>query len=118
MGADEYTNEGAKPIRAMPGPGGSLGECGVCGKSFAFEILTGQHVRIVGHPDLQQDFPVHQSCHVLLEQFNESHDWHMLPDGPLRKVFELNAERVRTLDEARQNELMHASGCNESEEEE
>lgn len=35
-----------KPIRAMPGPGGSLGECGVYGDSFALAELRADALRI------------------------------------------------------------------------
>jgi hypothetical protein len=77
-----------KPIRAMPGVGGSLGECGICGESLTLEILLNENVEVLGHPDLAQDFPVHKQCGKLLREIQRAQDWNRLPQGPLRDLLQ------------------------------
>ena len=69
----------------MPGPGGSLGKCGVCGESFVTEVLMGESVEsfsVTGGPRMY----AHDKCIKILKGI-EGKDWKALPDGPLRQAF-------------------------------
>jgi len=77
-----------KPVIGFPGPGGSMGVCGVCGDGFIIEVLLGQKVGIIGHPDLMQDFAVHGRCKKSLTELWAAKKWRDLPDGPLRRCIE------------------------------
>ena len=71
-------------VAGMPGIGGSLGECQVCGKPFIGEILQGKSV-MVGHvAGMNCDVAVHPACATMLQ----GRPWDDLPDGPIRKAFE------------------------------
>lgn len=73
---------------SLPGIGGSLGECCVCGESFAMEILTGKGVPMVSIGGFSRDLPVHKKCVGTLEEVQKSGgDWKLLPNGPLRREF-------------------------------
>jgi hypothetical protein len=74
-----------KRIANMPGPGGSLGMCGVCGNTFLTEIILNQMVQTVGIDGLTHDICVHDRCMQSLKDAGP--DWHKLPDGPLRELF-------------------------------
>jgi hypothetical protein len=84
----------SKGITGMPGPGGSLGQCGVCGKNFMLEIIMGKNVHVCGLEGLKEDFCVHDSCADLLQKVQSAQNWELLPEGPLRKCFE-NAEHAK-----------------------
>jgi hypothetical protein len=74
---------------SIPGVGGSLGECILCGETFLQEILLNQTVPTVRIEGFNRDLPIHkEKCLPLLEK--NGTDWHTLPDGPLRKEFEKN----------------------------
>ena len=77
-----------KQIANMPGPGGSLGMCAVCGGPFIKEILIGESVEIMGSFGFSKDFPVHKKCKELLIKVGETKRWQDLPDGPIRKCYE------------------------------
>ena len=47
---------------AIPGPGGSLGSCAVCGETFLKEILLGESVDSIGINGIAKDLPVHKKC--------------------------------------------------------
>ena len=69
----------------MPGIGGSLGMCALCGKTFMAEILLGQSVQTVEIVGFDQDVCLHQKCMAILEK--NGSDWRTLPDGPLRLAY-------------------------------
>jgi len=71
---------------SLPGVGGSLGECVICGKSFLYEILSGKKVRYI---DVNgSELPCHQGCIKHIKKAQRSKKWEDLPEGPLRKEFE------------------------------
>jgi len=74
----------------MPGPGGSLGKCAVCGKPFLVEILMGQPVQSFKIKGIAEMLYAHQKCADLLKKIMDSDakDWRELPGGPLRTAFE------------------------------
>ena len=75
-----------KQIANMPGIGGSLGMCALCGEGFILEILTGRTVPTVEIVGMDKDVCLHQKCLEILN--NNGPDWHRLPDGPLRRAYE------------------------------
>lgn len=68
----------------MPGPGGSLGECAICGKPFLAEILLGKGVKSFTQDGIRQTLYAHDKCLTQAEAITR---WEDLPDGPLRHVF-------------------------------
>lgn len=70
----------------IPGPGGSLGTCAVCGRSFMAEVLTGKPVESFTIQGIEHEMFAHDACVTTLKEIGT--DWTKLPDGPLRKVFE------------------------------
>ena len=80
----------------IPGIGGSLGECCVCGKPFLKEILLRQQVAMIGIEGLSRDVPVHQDCVKTLQSVKDAGgNWRLLPEGPLRAEFAKAHEAVR-----------------------
>ena len=78
-------------IAGMPGIGGSLGECQVCGKSFVGNILLGKGVMVGRVAGMNCDVAVHPDCAKLFCV----KPWDELPDGPIRRAFEeSNSEPV------------------------
>jgi hypothetical protein len=77
-------------IANMPGVGGSLGMCAVCGEGFMMEILLGQRVQTIEVTGFDRDMCVHAKCLVVLK--DNGPDWHTLPDGPLRRAYERAAQ--------------------------
>jgi hypothetical protein len=76
----------------MPGPGGSLGECALCGGNFLAEVLLGKRVKSFTISQSAQTFHAHDKCIKALPP--GQWDYTALPDGPLRKAFEkANAEQ-------------------------
>lgn len=69
-------------IIGMPGIGGSLGECQVCGGNFLAETLSGENIQVGKVTGITQEIAVHKTC-----KKKASGHWQDLPDGPLRKVF-------------------------------
>lgn len=77
----------------MPGIGGSLGECAVCGGSFTTEILLGESIATGYITGLDATLPLHKKCCDKLEEISKTDkNWKRLPDGPLRKEFEEAAQ--------------------------
>lgn len=80
-----------------PGIGGSLGQCVVCGDSFAMEVLMSRNVPMIGIEGFERDLPVHKLCLDRMEEIRGK-GWEALPDGPLRKeyaeVFSRKSESV------------------------
>ena len=75
-----------RSITGMPGIGGSLGVCGLCGEGLIAEILLGKCVQTVEVVGFDKDVCLHDKCLAVLQQ--NGTDWRTLPDGPLRKAFE------------------------------
>lgn len=75
-----------RSIANMPGIGGSLGMCALCGDGFLTEIIFGRLVKTVSIVGMDKDVCLHDKCAVVLEA--NGPDWHLLPDGPLRKAYE------------------------------
>ena len=76
-------------IANMPGPGGSLGMCALCGEGFILEILLGQNVATIEINGMDKDVCLHRKCLVVLEK--NGPDWRTLPEGPLRRAYETAA---------------------------
>ena len=76
-----------EPTFAFPGIGGSLGKCALCGKCFAFELLTGQSIATLHLSQLKdnQRLPMHKEC---ADKAQAAKTWLELPEGPLRTMFE------------------------------
>lgn len=85
-----------KSIANMPGIGGSLGMCALCGGSFVAEVLLGREVQVIGVKGFDMDMCVHDKCADVLKQ--NGSDWRTLPDGPLRQAFE-NASQQQAEDQ-------------------
>jgi hypothetical protein len=71
---------------AMPGPGGSLGKCALCGDDFLKEILLGESVATImcsWFPN--QLLPMHKECADKVGDNTVATD---LPPGPLRTAWE------------------------------
>ncbi len=86
----------------IPGIGGSLGSCAVCGESFAAEILLGKSVDSLRIEGIAADLPVHEKCAAIVN--NMCGMWEDIrddfPEGPMKKCFdeqlaEQNAEAKR-----------------------
>src|SRR5690242_11530570 len=69
----------------MPGIGGSLGMCALCGDTFMAEILLGRAVPVIEIEGMDKDVCVHQKCLTVLEK--NGPNWRTLPDGPLRRAY-------------------------------
>jgi hypothetical protein len=93
--------ETRKAVWNMPGPGGNLGVCAICGDTFLTEILFGTNVHIAGMDGLEKDFCLHEKCKPILDEVQVSKDWTKFPEnGPLRKFFEEHKHMIRTDSEA------------------
>jgi hypothetical protein len=75
---------------AIPGIGGSLGMCAVCGESFLAEIMMGQSVDSLKLGGVDKDLPVHTKCAekviALQGPWKEIRD--KFPEGPIKKAFD------------------------------
>lgn len=72
----------------IPGPGGSLGQCAVCGKSFVTETLLNkapESFTMTAFP--RQMLYCHDKCKPPLQAAMKANDYKVLPDGPIRQVF-------------------------------
>lgn len=77
----------------IPGPGGSLGECAICGKTFTTEIILGQSVPSFRVDMLDADLPAHKDCLEVVKKITDG-DWRKVPEGPIRRFFaDCDAER-------------------------
>ena len=79
----------SRSIANMPGPGGSLGLCALCGDTFMLEILLGKRVQIIEVEGMDKDVCVHDKCLTVLRR--NGPDWRTLPEGPLRRAYETHA---------------------------
>lgn len=69
----------------MPGPGGSLGECALCGEIFLSEILFGKTVKSFTVPGCRQDLYGHDKC---LKEFQGKTMLDLPAKSALRKAYE------------------------------
>lgn len=80
----------AKLRYSIPGPGGSLGACAVCGDTFLREILLGESVDCIGINGIDANLPVHRKCGVAVNECQGT--WENIrdkfPRGPLYDCFE------------------------------
>lgn len=84
-------------VHGMPGPGGSLGQCAVCGDSFVRETLRSlmgfgdgsELVHTFRIDGITGDMCAHKLCLEKMEELASAgpFPWEKLPEGPLRKVF-------------------------------
>lgn len=75
----------------MPGPGGSLGECALCGVPFLKEILLGETVKSFTVPGCPQTLYGHDKC---LEKFQGKEFADLPPESALRKAYERAKEKA------------------------
>lgn len=69
----------------MPGPGGSLGQCALCGDTFLKEILLGQTVSAIEVDGCSHTLYAHKDC---LKKYGENLDILQLPTvSPLRQAY-------------------------------
>lgn len=87
---------GPRATYAMPGVGGSLGKCAVCGDTFLYEIMFAKSVQTVHVDGISKSLPVHDECLKVLEE--NGPDWKTLPQGPLREAFEQSTKETTTDD--------------------
>lgn len=74
------------PTFSMPGLGGSLGKCALCGDDFLLEILLGESVATVKCSWFpEQTLPMHKKCADKVSENMVATD---LPEGPLRTAWE------------------------------
>lgn len=76
----------------MPGLGGSLGTCAICGQSFAVETLMNEAPQSFSVPLLKNLMFAHDKCAEILKSITDG-DWEKLPEGPLRKIYSEVAEQ-------------------------
>jgi hypothetical protein len=79
----------------IPGIGGNLGECVLCGKSFLTEILTGENVTMMHVQGFDRKLPFHNQCAEDVAKITDG-DWKKLPSGPLRQEFEEAAAKLES----------------------
>jgi hypothetical protein len=70
----------------MPGPGGSLGKCALCGNAFLSEVLFGKRVKSFSVDGCNQTLYGHKDC--LTKYAGKKINPLELPEAsPLRKAF-------------------------------
>lgn len=75
---------------SIPGIGGSLGSCVVCGDAFVSEILLGSKIDSLRVGGIDADMPAHTKCaaKVIAMQGFWKDIREGFPEGPLKKVFD------------------------------
>ena len=71
----------------MPGIGGSLGKCSICGETFLVEILLGKPVQKFQVSGIEQMLYAHDKCEKLVKKLIGSDgklDLRKLPNDPLK----------------------------------
>jgi hypothetical protein len=74
----------------IPGIGGSLGKCAICGENFLTEILLGKSVKSFQVSSIEQKLYAHNKCMEEADKIKEpngKYDIRKLPDGPLKSAF-------------------------------
>ena len=69
----------------MPGIGGSLGQCALCGGNFLFEILMGKTVKTITVDGCEQTLFAHKSC---IKRYSISEYKDLPLSSPLRQAYE------------------------------
>lgn len=69
----------------MPGPGGSLGVCALCGRNFLVEILLGKRVQSFTLAGNDQELFGHDEC---LAKYAGKEATDLPAESPIRKKFE------------------------------
>jgi hypothetical protein len=75
----------------IPGIGSSLGQCVVCGDTFALEVIMGKSVGMMRVKGIDANLPIHRKCK---DKLPKDGDWKKLPAGPLREEFERVASEI------------------------
>jgi hypothetical protein len=73
----------------MPGPGGSLGECALCGEPFVTEILLGRNVASFKVSGCATDLFGHHKC---LKEFQGKTMLNLPAKSALRQAYEKQQE--------------------------
>lgn len=69
----------------MPGPGGSLGKCALCGGVFLIEILLGKTVKSFRLGGSNQDLFGHDDC---LTKYEGKQATDLPEESPIRQAYE------------------------------
>ena len=69
----------------MPGIGGSLGKCALCGDPFLTEILLGKKVHSFTMPGVKNTLFGHDKC---LKEFDGKECTDLPPASPIRQLYE------------------------------
>lgn len=73
----------------MPGPGGSMGMCALCGENFLKEVITGSRVRSITVDGVDSELFAHDKCIAAFAK--ENLPVTDLPEkSPLRQAYERN----------------------------
>ena len=72
-------------IFGMPGVGGSLGQCALCGECFAAEIMLGKNVGTFRLPGIEGTLCGHDKC---LDEFEGKTMLDLPEASPLRQLYE------------------------------
>lgn len=73
-----------KPF-GMPGPGGSLGQCALCGAPFIAEILLGKRVKSFTMAGSNQEMFGHDDC---LKKYDGKEATDLPEASPIRQAYE------------------------------
>jgi hypothetical protein len=78
----------------MPGVGGSLGACAVCGDTFLKEIILNETVPLFSISGIERDLPAHKKCVDAIKSLHGT--WAEIRDrfpvGPLHDAFDEQAK--------------------------
>lgn len=83
----------------LPGIGGSLGQCVLCGECFAAEVIFGRGVPMISIDGFARDLPVHQKCVEKMQALKSPFSWENLPEGPLRREYAEAIEKSEAVSE-------------------
>jgi hypothetical protein len=75
----------------MPGPGGSLGECALCGEPFLKEILLGESVQSFRMGGVEQELFGHDKC---LKAFEGKTCLDLPEKSAIRKAYERQQQKA------------------------
>lgn len=69
----------------MPGPGGSLGQCALCGENFLAELILGKSVKAFSLGQNEQTLYGHDKC---LIEYDGKQAMELPAASPIRKKYE------------------------------
>lgn len=88
---------------AIPGVGGSLGSCAICGEAFVRECILGESVSGLRIGGFSESLPVHDKCADLVVNLQGS--WEEIranfPKGPMYDCFEEEFQSGQTAKEGK-----------------